>query len=131
MEDNFLRGGGSLTITREELREELQAFATKEDLKSFATKEDLKRFATKEDLKRFATKEDLDPFLVEDDLERWAKRIMDQMKVLFEQLESDLKRYVEGTDVRDRVGKLETRVDDIEGRVDQNEFRLDVLEREA
>lgn len=42
-----------LRVVKEEISEDLKAFATKEDLKAFATKEDLKAFATKEDFMQF------------------------------------------------------------------------------
>jgi hypothetical protein len=86
-----------MSLTREELREELAALptrdelrrdypnradleavldtlATKEALERFATKENLERFATKEDLERFATKEDLERFATKEDLERFATK---------------------------------------------------------
>ena len=53
---------------RDELRADLQRFATKDDLERFATKDDLASFATKDDLTGFATKEDLERYATKDDL---------------------------------------------------------------
>ena len=46
-------------VTKQDLKGELENFATKDDLEKFATKDDLEKFATKADLEKFATKDDL------------------------------------------------------------------------
>ena len=62
-------------VTKDDLRNELRAFATKRDLEAFATKRDLEAFATKGDLEAFATKGDLEAFATMRDLEVFATKV--------------------------------------------------------
>jgi hypothetical protein len=119
-------------VTRRELREELQVFATKEDLKAFATKEDLKAFATKEELKAFATKEDLDRFATKEDLNKHVTELRTHFDVVAESFKSQfgsLHDWVEANtnSLATRVETLEAghgaRLLSLEGRVTRIESR--------
>jgi len=104
-------------VTRKELREELERFATKEELRK-----ELERFATKDDLKEYATKRDL---------EKWAHEIIRHTRVLFEDSSEKITHWIQDADVRDRVTALEKRADASDRRHEETELRLTVLERQT
>ena len=64
-----------LNDLRDELKKELEKFATKDDLKNFATKDDLKNFATKDDLKNFITRVDAKDFARKKDVDKIAAQV--------------------------------------------------------
>jgi hypothetical protein len=121
----------STPVTRGELRQELEKFATKADLKKFATK-DLKKFATKADLEKFATKADLEKFATKVDLEIWvgalAERITESERKLSAELAGHAKALVEwmaGTisGIDDKYRSLPDRVKCLEATVFPGERR--------
>jgi hypothetical protein len=80
--------GMSAPVTRGELREELERFATKTELERFATKADLERFATKADLERFATKADL---------ELWGGALAERIAESHRELSAELAERIAGS----------------------------------
>jgi hypothetical protein len=99
-------------ITREDLQNELERFATKEDLERFATKEDLERFATKKELEESI-----------DETRRY-------MRVIAEDLSSKMQSGFEA--IIGRFEALERRLpilDDHERRITTLEGRVTAIER--
>jgi hypothetical protein len=125
-----------MSLTREELREELAAFPTRDELRrnypsrselrdvldTLATKADQERFATKADLERFATKAELAEFRAETaqgfvDLHRY-------MEILIEDLKMWTKTLFDGTNAR-----MEAMDRRLTAKDDEQDQRLDNLDR--
>jgi hypothetical protein len=125
-----------MSLTREELREELAAFPTRSELQRdyptrselqqflepLATKEDLKRFATKEDLERFATKEDLADLRLE--TAQGFAELRRHMEILVEDLKTWTKTLFDGADARIEATDRRLEMKDVE-----QDQRLDNLDR--
>ena len=115
-------------VTREELREELETFATKEDLERFATKQELRdehaRFATTQELRdelaRFATKQELRDelarFATKDDLQGWADALY---RALSTNLQTEIARFAMAIEesTRKMFVALDDKYKDLPGRV--------------
>jgi hypothetical protein len=117
-------------VTRRELREELQGFATKRDLEAFATKRDLEAFATKRDLEGWAHQLDrmwdaklaviLDTRFesfrrtLEADFARYAKVFLEEMRsfvrTMLEPHQDVPARVTTLEELPPRVAKLEAKV---------------------
>jgi hypothetical protein len=84
----------STPVTRGELREELELFATKRDLESLATKRDLESLATKRDLDSLATKLELDSLATKRELELWGGALRAHIDRTEQRLSAELARHV-------------------------------------
>ena len=106
--DNDKNDHMTAPLTRRDLNEALENFATKYDLENVATKDDLKNFVTKDDLENFAIKYDLKNVATKHDLRNEissALRIVsEENRAWFRTIDDQYK------DLPGRVRKLEEAV---------------------
>jgi hypothetical protein len=106
----------SVMITRDDLRAALEPYPTREELRS-----ELERFATKQDLERFATKQDLAEL---------RSDLRQQMLVLYEDLKAQIQAGFDAIlGVMEASGqRLQNMIDGHDRRLDDHEIRITTLE---
>jgi hypothetical protein len=73
-------------LTKSDIQQLKNVFATKQDLEEFATKKDLEEFATKKYLEKFATKKDLEKFVTKNEFFAAFDALMHELKAIREEL---------------------------------------------